>query len=179
MKPQGEKKMADKAGKKQEKKEKGAQASAPSHKAGIVRTFGRLSAKKIRRAFKANGVEAAKKLSVNLGAEATFRSIVTPDVVARRQQATLRRRLNSHERSMAKLEVARAKHEAKRAAEAAAKLEAEAKAKLAAEAEATAKLAAEKKAKRSVAAKKAAATKAANKAAKLAAEAANDQTASV
>jgi len=48
--------MADK---KQEKKKAGAQSSSSSHKAGIARTLGRLSEKKLRHVLKRNGATAA------------------------------------------------------------------------------------------------------------------------
>ncbi len=111
--------MADKAGKgKQEKKKDGAQASSQSHKQGIAKYFtsGRLGQKKVRRALRANGLEAAKELANKNGQFAFIRSLEASGLVERRQAAAERRRLIREVRADARYHAACARHEAERAA---------------------------------------------------------------
>ena len=137
--------MTDK-GKKQEKKKDGAQSSSGSHKAGIQRTFERLSEKRLRHILKRNGQKAADAWAGSGGDQAVLRRLLNSE--------TIKRQLASRER---RAETFVERREARRA-------ERRKVARFAAEAAAAVSAASEKKAKRSLAAKKAAATRKANRA---------------
>ncbi len=83
--------MEQKKGKKQEKKKAGAQGSSSAHKAGIIRTFGRLPEKKLRHLLRHNGLECAEDWAGTSSDSAVLRKLLNSEVT-KRQLASRQRR---------------------------------------------------------------------------------------
>ncbi len=104
------------AEKKQEKKEKGAQSSSNSHKAGIVRNAASLPEKKLRRVLKRNGREAAEYYANKHMLTGLLNKLVSSGLADKRRIAAQQRAVARLARRIKKIERRKRSVAAKKAA---------------------------------------------------------------